>query len=187
MENSVTENALWFYELNGERKGGITEAELIALIKNGTLRHGSSVWKKGFSDWTNLEETQLREHLDDTTPPPLPGSRINNTVVWVLAFAPLIGLTLEYIAAYMVHSSEYRAEQAVASGHFLYITIILNIALSYLDEKKLKKAGTDTSTFGRWVWLVPVYLYQRSQALKQNLAYFIVWLVCFILVTSGMA
>ena len=43
--------------------------------------------------------------------------------------------------AYMVHSSEYRAEQAVASGHFIYITLILNIALSFLDEKRLKKAG----------------------------------------------
>ena len=87
--------------------------------------------------------------------------------------------------AYMVHSSEYRAEQAVASGHFIFITLILNIALSFLDEKRLKKAGTDTSTFGGWVWLVPVYLYQRSQALKQNLAYFIVWVVCFLLIVVG--
>jgi len=32
---------------------------------------------------------------------------------------------------------------------------------------------------------VPVYLYQRSQALKQNLAYFIVWIVCFLLIVVG--
>ena len=142
MENSTTGNEIWFYELNGERKGGISETDLITLIRNGTLRHGSSVWKKGFADWTSIEETQL-------------------------------------------HSSEYRAEQAVASGHFIYITLILNIALSFLDEKRLKQAGTDTSTFGGWVWLVPVYLYQRSQALKQNLAYFIVWIVCFLLIVVG--
>ena len=117
MENSTTGNEIWFYELNGERKGGISETDLITLIRNGTLRHGSSVWKKGFADWTSIEETQLREHLDDTAPPPLTGAKVNNTVVWILAFAPLIGLTLEYFVAYMVHSSEYRAEQAVASGH----------------------------------------------------------------------
>jgi len=185
MENSTTGNEIWFYELNGERKGGISETDLITLIRNGTLRHGSSVWKKGFADWTSIEDTQLREHLDDTTPPPLTGAKVNNTVVWILAFAPLIGLTLEYFVAYMVHSSEYRAEQAVASGHFIFITLILNIALSFLDEKRLKKAGTDTSTFGGWVWLVPVYLYQRTQALKQNLAYFIVWIVCFLLIVVG--
>ncbi len=73
MENSTTGNEIWFYELNGERKGGVSETDLITLISNGTLRHGSSVWKKGFADWTNIEDTQLREHLDDTTPPPLTG------------------------------------------------------------------------------------------------------------------
>ena len=185
MENSTIENDIWFYEQNGERKGGVTETDLITLIKNGTLRHGSSVWKKGFPNWTNIEDTQLREHLDDTTPPPLTGAKVNNTVVWILAFAPLIGLTLEYFVAYLVHSSEYRAERAVANEHFIYITLILNIALSFLDEKKLKKSGTDTSPFSGWVWLVPVYLYQRAQTLKQNLAYFIVWIVCFLLIVIG--
>lgn len=187
MDNSTTENDIWFYELNGERKGGVSESDLITLIKNGTLRHGSSVWKKGFSDWTHIEKTPLREHLDDTMPPPLPGAKVNNTVVWILAFAPIIGLTLEYMVGFMVYSNEYRVEKAVTSGQFFYITLLLNIGLSFLDEKKLKKAGTDTSTFGGWVWLVPVYLYQRSQALKQNLAYFIVWIVCFVLVIAGMA
>lgn len=68
-----------------------------------------------------------------------------------------------------------------------FITLILNIDLSYLDGKRLKQAGTDTSTFSGWVRLVPVYLYQRSQGLKQNLAYFIVWIVCFLLIIAGLA
>ena len=107
MENSTTGNEIWFYELNGERKGGISETDLITLIRNGTLRHGSSVWKKGFADWTNIEDTQLREHLDNTTPPPLTGAKVNNTVVWILAFAPLLGLTLEYFVAYMVQHADH--------------------------------------------------------------------------------
>jgi len=54
MENSTTGNEIWFYELNGERKGGVSETDLITLISNGTLRHGSYVWKKGFADWTSI-------------------------------------------------------------------------------------------------------------------------------------
>ncbi|MFO1353881.1 MAG: hypothetical protein U1E88_05305 [Acinetobacter sp.] len=34
--------------------------------------------------------------------------------------------------------------------------------------------------FKGMVWLVPVYLFQRAKALDQSLAYFIVWIVCFL-------
>ena len=34
------------------------------------------------------------------------------------------------------------------------------------------------------VWLIPVYLYQRAKVLNQNLAYFIVWIVCFALMLT---
>ncbi|MCB1659010.1 MAG: DUF4339 domain-containing protein, partial [Pseudomonadales bacterium] len=67
------------------------------------------------------------------------------------------------------------------------ITLILNIGLSYWDEKRIKAAGTNTESFSGWVWLVPVYLFQRAKALKQNLAYFIVWIVCFVIVLSASA
>jgi hypothetical protein len=64
------------------------------------------------------------------------------------------------------------------TDHFWWIVIILNIALSLLDERKLKKAGYQTSKMGS-AWLVPIYLYKRATTLKQNLGYFFVWLACF--------
>jgi len=48
-----------------------------------------------------------------------------------------------------------------------------------MDERKLKAAGHDTKKMGG-AWLVPVYLYKRARVLKHNLAYFIVWVVCFV-------
>jgi hypothetical protein len=155
----------WFYEEDGQRKGAIAESELIGLIKSGKISYGASVWKKGFPDWLKIENTDLRGHLEEVAPPPLKGEHINNTVVWVLAFAPIIGFVFE---------------KAVVGIPF--ITLILNIALSYLDEKRLRKAGHNTDKFKGWIWLVPVYLYQRAKILNQNLAYFIVWIVCFVLV-----
>lgn len=175
----------WFYEAAGERKGGFSEQEMIALIEAGSIHHGTVVWKQGLKDWTSITDTDLASHLHRNGPPPLTGRHVNNTVVWLLAFAPIIGLFIEAtVAAFAYNGNEYRMEKALADAEFWYITVILNIALCLWDEKRLKKAGTDTSGFKGMVWIVPVYLYQRAKALNQNLAYFIVWLVCFALMLT---
>lgn len=111
-----------------------------------------------------------------------PRVMVDNGVVWVLAFAPLIGYFFEYIVAYVVSDSEFQAEMAMQESSYWFITLLLNVGLSFLDEKRLEKAGCDTNKFKGMVWLVPVYLYQRAQALHHSLAYFITWLVCFALI-----
>ncbi len=60
------------------------------------------------------------------------------------------------------------------------MTLALNIILSIADEKKLRKAGYDTSKMGS-AWLIPVYLFRRAELLNQKNAYFWVWLIMFIL------
>ena len=87
----------------------------------------------------------------------------------------------------IVYDDEDWAMDAVFAGEFFYITVALNILLSFMDEKRLQKAGHNTASFKGWVWLVPVYLYQRAKHLKQNLAYFIVWVCCFLFILLGMA
>jgi hypothetical protein len=72
-------------------------------------------------------------------------------------------------------------EHAVNNGNYLFITLILNIVLAFFDERQLVKAGYDTSRFRGWIWLVPVYLYQRANATGQNLAYFVVWIITLLL------
>ncbi|HBE2307500.1 DUF4339 domain-containing protein, partial [Salmonella enterica] len=52
----------------------------------------------------------------------------------------------------------------------------------YLDERKLRKSGVDTTAFGWLAWLIPVYLWRRAKILGQKPAYFWVWLVMLILV-----
>lgn len=180
-EAQVVENS-WFYEEGGQRKGPISENEIIEMIKIKKITHGSSVWEKRYPDWQKIENTELRTYLHANEPPPLTGEHVNNTVVWVLAFAPLIGLFLEYFFAGLVNSSsQYAAEAAMEESKYWFITVALNIALSIMDEKKLKKAGNNTEKFKGWVWIVPVYLFQRAKNLKHNYAYFGVWVACFIL------
>ena len=63
-------------------------------------------------------------------------------------------------------------------------TLVLNIALSIADEKHLQRAGYNTGALGQ-SWLIPVYLFKRSQMLEQSKSYFIVWTVLFVLSLFG--
>lgn len=157
----------WHWEVYGERKGPISEDDISKKIESGELSYGSLVWQKGFKEWVPIENTTLKNYL--VTPPPLTGTAVSNKIIWVLAFAPIIGLFLEGVVAGAIAGNIH---------NYWFITLILNIGLSVVDEKKLKKAGHDTSKMGT-AWLVPVYLYKRARILKHNLSYFIVWLVCF--------
>lgn len=179
MDASASSTATWFYEEAGDRKGPITEEAIIGLMKAGKITYGSLVWKTGFPEWLKVEDTELRRHIEGLSPPPITGKHVNNTIIWVLAFAPLIGLFLEAVFAFTVNGSDGAAEAAMDNSKYWFITLALNIGLSYLDENRLRRAGWDTRRFKGMTWLVPVYLYKRAKALNQHLAYFIVWLVCF--------
>lgn len=53
----------WYYVENGERVGPVEENELQALVENGGLASDGYVWKKGFENWTKLEEVEELAHL----------------------------------------------------------------------------------------------------------------------------
>lgn len=171
-------SAQWFYEEKGEKsKQGLGESDIIKLIQEGRINYGTLLWRPGFQNWTAVEMTELKQYL--IAPPPVSGTHVNNTLAWVIAFVPIIGAILEGFVSGLVYGY-YRPNK------FWYITLLLNIILCIYDEKRLKAAGYDVSKLKGWVWFVPVYLFQRARLLKQNLAYFIVWLVCFLLIVLGL-
>ena len=89
---------------------------------------------------------------------------IDNTLVWILAFAPIIGSIIELIF------------------EIWFATLIINIFLCYLDEKNLKELGINTEKFnGFWIILVPVYLYKRAKFFNHDMGYFIVWVITFVI------
>jgi hypothetical protein len=170
VDNAATISDEWHYELNGARLGPVSHSEILSLISNSKLVRGSFVWKKGMSDWAALDSTEFLSQFSDS-PPPLTGEAISNTLVWWLAFAPLVGVFIAGLLSGITHKS---------IGDFWWTTLVLNISLSLLDEKKLKKAGHNTEKMGS-AWIVPLYLFNRAKVLKQNNAYFIVWVVLFCL------
>lgn len=172
----------WHYEKNGIRHDGITEEEMTERVKRGELTASTLVWQPGMTDWQPLSTTSLTAALAHCiTPPALPGHSIPGGVVWTLAFAPFIGYALELWTAGLNGMDFEEAYDAVSGGQYWFITLLLNIALGYLDERRLRKAGVDTAAFGKLAWLVPFYLWRRAKSLGQKAAYFWVWLVMLFL------
>lgn len=181
-EAHVAVDEEWFYEESGQRKGPHSVQEMVERITGGTLTYGALVWRKGFPDWQKIEASDLRVHLAEVSPPPLSGAHVNNTIVWVLAFAPIIGYLLEHMVAGVFEANQALAMHAASTSKYWYVTYGLNVGLSYFDEHRLKVAGHDTAKFKGWAWLVPIYLFQRAKKLDQKLWYFAVWIACMVLV-----
>lgn len=177
-ENTIKETE-WFYEKAGKRKGPVSQKDLQDLITVKQITYGDLLWNNTFDTWKKVEETEFADLLKSIAPPPLSGDKIPNVFVWLVAFAPLIGAFLEGAIGYVLWGDD--GFYKVMEGDLWYITLILNICLSYADERKLVASGVDTQKFRSFTWLVPVYLYQRAELLHQSKAYFIVWIVCFLL------
>ena len=107
--------------------------------------------------------------------------QVNNTWVWILAFAPIIGRLLEYAVAIVFSDSEREFLISMTENHYWYITVILNIFISYTDEKKIKNSGIDTDKFGKLFFIVPVYLWKRAESLSPNKNYFWAWIASFVI------
>ncbi len=105
------------------------------------------------------------------TPPPLTGGAVNNTLVWITAFVPILGLGLQYVIASVLNGNP---------DNLWFVSWVLNTLICIMDGRVLSHAGIDTSKFGSWAGLVPVYLYKRARALSQSLGYFATWMVCFV-------
>lgn len=113
--------------------------------------------------------------------PTIPRMAINNPLVWILAFAPLIGGFIEGIIAFTLHGdNEYLATAAWFSWRYWFVTLGINIGLCYADMKQLKTLDIDIqSTFKGMEWVVPVYLYRRAEAFGHSSAYFVTWMISF--------
>lgn len=181
----------WFYEKNGQRLALPTGSDLQRLIETGTIHGQTLVWKQGLPNWSPLADTALAAFLQPAASlsPPLPAKAIGNGLIWILAFAPVLGLMLEAMVAGMAASSAYSVDaevaQALHTNQYWYLTVLLNIGLCLWDEKRLKQAGIDTTAFGKLVFIVPVYLWKRAKALQQRPAYFWVWMILFVLTLLG--
>lgn len=186
-----SENTQWFYQRGNERKGPVSEEDIKILLKEGGINYGTLVWKNGFPEWLKIENTELSVHLKDVPPPLIPvqgtveKARVNNIAVWFLAFGPLIGSFSEGFFTGLINGqSEMGKIQStidIINHRYWYIPFLVNAILLLADYLLLKQSKIDIKSIQKIIVIVPYYLYKRAQLLGDNLAYFIVWIVSFVL------
>lgn len=170
----------WYNAGNGERKGPVFGRALDILLSDGGISYGTDVWRQGFQEWQKAEDTDLLGYLRQTSPSSVYKAKVDNTMVWCVAFAPIV--------RFFVDVSLFTA---VAGIHITLTGVILNIVTIVFcgfDASNLKKAGHD---MGKWTWiwilfLVPVYLYKRARMLKEDCSYLITWFFLYVVWLSGL-
>lgn len=50
----------WYYAEGGQQRGPVSEPEFEDLIRNGTIRNDTLVWRPGMSQWQRLDQTRDR-------------------------------------------------------------------------------------------------------------------------------
>lgn len=64
--------AIWFYEISGERHGPVASEEILRLHERGNLKDSNLVWRNGLNDWITFSTSELAPSL--SSPPPPPGA-----------------------------------------------------------------------------------------------------------------
>jgi len=114
-----------------------------------------------------------------------PAVVVDNSLVWMLALAPLVCWLAAVVVALVVYGGEVGLSRSDwFTPIYLIAVIALQVLLSTADRKSLERADIDVSRF-KDAWLVPVYLFKRADALGQRKHYFITWLVSFALWLTG--
>lgn len=62
----------WHYAIGNERHGPVSQADLDALIQNGTVTRDTLVWSEGMSDWQRAGDTGLLPPALPPQGPPAP-------------------------------------------------------------------------------------------------------------------
>lgn len=157
---------VWYYEQNGKRIGPISTIKIEGLINDGAISYDTLVWQKGLDNWKLITETELNEYLQVKGPPPLLGKKVNNSFIWLLAFAPIIGSVIEGLFF-----------SGLSFGGSLFFWVALNSGLAIIDDIKVRNAGHKTNNLVWAIFLVPVYLWKRANLTKQSKSYFWVWII----------
>jgi uncharacterized RDD family membrane protein YckC len=63
----------WYYGINGQQQGPVSEAEIIQLVQAGTLSATTLIWREGLPDWQPLSVAlpqALSSSITSAEPPP---------------------------------------------------------------------------------------------------------------------
>lgn len=95
--------------------------------------------------------------------------KITNLFIWLLSLLPFI--------LSVILNTQNIANDSYES---IIIFFILNSLLCEIDSANVQKKY-DIKVDVWYIFLVPIYLYKRSEIVKDTKAYFWIWIICFCL------
>jgi hypothetical protein len=177
--DTATDEVGWFYTQAGQRRGPVPADTLQKLLISQTIDGDTPVWRKGQADWQPLRATEFSAQLTDL-PPPVAATQLNNSVVWMLAFAPLAYLALD-IAILGYQNEHPNQDHSFTTALTWLIPVAVNCGLCLLDDRQLREAGYNSARLTFFaVVLAPVYLFMRAKILRLTPTYGFVWIASFI-------
>lgn len=173
-EQSVFQNEanddIWYYVLNDERKGPISEAELLRLLEAGYIYGNTLVWKQGFQNWLPINQSGIVMQKRDETVV----NKVGNVSIILLVFMPIVSTLLSYLLAGWLQ---------ISSDKLLWIAYVLNILCCTFDYYRVKNAGYNMDKLNAaFLLFVPLYIYRRMVLVNgKKWTFTLVWTVVFVL------
>ena len=180
---------IWYYTDRGAKHGPVSSTTIEGLFARKQIDKDIFVWRKGMKDWTPIHATEFAEKIDDVAPP-LPSHVVNNIIVWLLAFCPLIFAaiddTIRRQQISQAVNGDVSALTSILSGHQDGLSWAIPAAsyfvLCLIDINLLYRAGYRAWYLGASALLfVPVYPFVRANLLKQPPYYGFVFIVLLLL------
>ena len=166
---------IWYYVFNGDRKGPISEAELLRLLEVGNINENTQVWKQGFQNWVSMAQSGIiMPEKDETVPPPLPVNQMDNKPIIFLLFVPIISTFIQFLIAGWLQ---------IDVNKLWGIVYGLNTICCAMDYHRVKKAGYNAGKLvAAFIFLVPLYIYKRMSLVKgKKWTFTLIWAAVFVL------
>jgi GYF domain 2 len=185
--NEAAAESVWFYTDHGGQKGPISTAKLKRLIATNQIGKDTHVWRNGLKQWMPIHETELVEGVGNVAPP-IPTQFISNSIVWLVAFGPLIFAVIDQ------EIKQNQISNALSTGdvrHLLvagpvglpfYVQTIVYSILCLVDAIRIERAGYSSGYMRPLAFfIVPIYLFVRASKLRQTPYYGFVFILFLVL------
>lgn len=144
----------WYYVMDGERKGPVSEKDLIQLYSNEVIDDRTPVWKQGFTNWISISQVGIMlPTRKGIVMPPVNANQMNNKSIIILLFVPILSTLIQYFIAGWFQ---------VDAAKLWWVAVGLNYICCSIDCIMVKKAGYKADKLmGAVVFLIPLYIYKR--------------------------
>lgn len=162
--------------MDGERKGPVSEKDLIQLYSNEVIDDRTPVWKQGFTNWISISQVGITlPTRKGIVMPPVNANQMNNKSIIILLFVPILSTLIQYFIAGWFQ---------VDAAKLWWVAVGLNYICCSIDCIMVKKAGYKADKLmGAVVFLIPLYIYKRM-ALVHGKKWLctIIWTAVFVLI-----